>query len=316
MSKEFSTPTGTQEGKERPQSSNRRPFSTDASKTPFLATETQTPQDKSPLLGSRPPELISTPPLELSSKPVPPNNVDKGLEVKKFSLPTYNPTDQIRVSPTDEKGNFGDPVLHAIACEQTRASRTMEANTGIPKDSLEGLRLEWAVKNTHTEVGEKFDVHGVAKGGVKELDALLTHGLDPDRTLYTMPFIHNPAMSEAFGADKPKTEGGIYLISDHGKRIAKGNIKFVGVGEGYSRVIDCMQKKWPQVTIVPWHELPKALTQRAQEVTGKTYSYGTLKSDNLPVLMPISPFADTEPSSPPPPPISTNPATVYTEDVW
>ncbi len=210
-------------------------------------------------------------------------------ENNKLPVPVYDANSQIKPPYNEEDSYYRNPGLYAIAVEYTRQAHELAAKTDIPITASGGLGLEWAVDHTPNEIGSHFDVHGFgAKTDLSDLDKILTDGIHSDRTLFTMPFIRGEEGMEAFGAELPKRERGIYLISDYGKKITEkdGGIKYVGVGEEYVNAIDEMKRQWPGVEIVPWHDLPKVLTESYNLHTGENKSYQALNEENKPRYTP------------------------------
>lgn len=201
----------------------------------------------------------------------PETTAEKGVDI-----PTYSPDDQLKLK--DDKD-----FLSVVGTEKTRAAREIDVslreyyrdleNTGnLPggiytdtkADGGEGL--EWAVKNTDSNIGRHYQGHGLAKNPVEGLDNLIKEGVSKDRTLYSMSFIHSPEAEGALGADMPKTEGGIIVLSDYDKRFpyeGDPQIKYILVDEQYMRVVDIMQERYAEhgVKVVPWHDVPKVLSE-------------------------------------------------------
>lgn len=204
-------------------------------------------------------------------------------------VPHYDENLQIKPPYGEEAYGYRNPGLYAIAVEYTKQARELSAKAGIPITAAGGLGLEWAVDHTSKEIGRHFDVHGFgAKTDLSDLDKILSDGIRPDRTLFTMPFIRGEKGMEAFGAEIPKRERGIYLISDYGKKITEkdGGIKYVGVGEEYVNAIDEMRRQWPGVEIVPWHDLPQVLTENYNLHTGENKPYQKPDEENKPRYAP------------------------------
>lgn len=212
-------------------------------------------------------------------------NTKEDVAKNEVPVPQYDKNFQIKPPYGDETHGYRNPGLYAIAVEYTKQARELSAKTGIPITAAGGLGLEWAIDHTSTEIGQHFDVHGFgAKTDLSDLDKILTDGIRSDRTLFTMPFMRGAEGMEAFGAEIPKRERGIYLISDYDKKITEesGGIRYVGVGEEYVNAIDEMKRQWAGVEIVPWHDLPNVLTENYNLHTGENRPYQTLDEDNKP----------------------------------
>lgn len=171
----------------------------------------------------------------------------------------YNPDNQIKLKGTEN-------YLDVVNTERTRAAREIQAVSGIPVLANGGEGLEWAIRNTNREVGQRFRAHGVAKYPVEDLDRLITQGLSQDRTFYSMPFVEERKAGEAFGADMPKTEGGIIVLADYDTQFpTEGNpqIRYILLDEQYMQAADIMRQRYEKfgVEVVPWHDVPKILTE-------------------------------------------------------
>lgn len=201
----------------------------------------------------------------------------------RLPVPCYSPEDQITVLEDGEGGSYKDPTLYAVGVERKRAQDKLIRETGIPREAVGGLGLEWAIKNTPKEVGKEFDAHGIAKGDpVKMLDDLLKEGIDPSRTLHSMPFTQEIEAAGAFGAEMPSTRGGIIIVSGYGQELSKNGIKYVILDETYCRAIDALRKKYPEKTFLPWHKASAVFVSEANRVTGSDIPAPLLSEENSP----------------------------------
>lgn len=198
-------------------------------------------------------------------------------------IPFYDCDNQISSDDQGEKGFYNDSDLYKVSVERLRALREIRKLTGIPVTQTGGFGLEWAIDNTPREIGQQFDAHGIAKNDpIKLLNNVLTQGINPTRLLYTMPFIRETTESGALGADHPKTEGGIIIISDVNRKLSPNGITFVGLGEEYMRVVDMLRKKYPDVSFIPWHQIPKTLTNAVATKTDTATSVPETSNENRP----------------------------------
>ena len=207
--------------------------------------------------------------------------------LKLTPLPRYRPEDQIGIDPQGaEQGSYGDPILYAISIERTRALRTMDPEGRGIRQSLGGDGLRWAMEAVDRKVGEAFQAHGIAKGDpLVVLDAILTKGIDPKRVFYTISFSPQPQAGAAIGAENAFTSGGLVLVSEYGQPLAQ-KIKFVILGEEYSRVVDLFRAKYPEVAFVTWHDAPAVLTDAYNQATGEQIQKPEINEANWPTYQP------------------------------
>lgn len=228
----------------------------------------------------------------MSELPLPEEARDFDPEVEVSSVPTYDPADQftveqLKIEYPDWAGHYeGDAELSTIGYERTRAMRKIGQRMGIGSTvfTVGGLGLNWAIEHTSPLVGSKFQAHGFgAKGDpVTEIDNILRRGINEEQHFYTMPFSIQIEGTEAFGAEKPVTVGGIISLSEYDTHPTQPNIAYIIVGEEYNRVIDLLRKRYPKVTIIPWHDAPRLLTEIVNKQTGGEIPYVTLTKENEP----------------------------------
>lgn len=228
-------------------------------------------------------------------------------------IPIYNPEDQIGITKNITKDNsYNDLGLYTVSCERTRALRNMDPERGSISVATGGEGLLWAIDHIDPEVGRAFDAHGIAlkTDPVEALDKILKNGFDENKTLYTTGFSRQTEAGPAIGADHPFTEGGIVLVSEQGRKLLEG-IKYVVVGEEYSRVIDIMRERYPEVVIVPWHDAPRVLTLAYNEANKRNIPCEDFNAKNRPIYSAIiSQQKNTKEEFDIPQPSSKN------EDVW
>ena len=107
-------------------------------------------------------------------------------------------------------------------------------------------------------------------------------GIDADSKLYSMSFTLAGEALEGLGADMPKTERGIIALSGYAQKLISDGIKYVVVGEEYNKVIDLLRAKYPNVTIVPWHDAPAVLSEEATRISGDSFSPPPLDATSRP----------------------------------
>lgn len=110
------------------------------------------------------------------------------------------------------------------------------------------------------EIGSKFDAHGLAKISVtqqlKDLNKLLTEGIDSSRNFYTAPLTVNSKDAAGVGAAMGTASGAAYrdgsfiIVGDKSKLLQDSGIKHVIVNDAYYNIIDDLQKKFQDVNFV------------------------------------------------------------------
>ncbi|MCH7493041.1 hypothetical protein IID19_05700 [Patescibacteria group bacterium] len=219
-------------------------------------------------------------------------DADPDEEKKEIPIPIHDPNDQLTVEqmkrdyPDWENHYDGDAELTAISYERTQALRKIGKERGIGGtiQAIGGDGLRWAIDNTPQEVGISYDAHGIAgkHDAVSELDQLLKGGIDPDRPFYSMSFIYSPEAGGTFGADRPITKGGFVVVAERNKKLQEAGIKCVVVGEEYSRVLDLIQKRYPDITFIPWHKAPAQFTKEVNDADGTNIASEELTEKNRP----------------------------------
>lgn len=206
-------------------------------------------------------------------------------EIVPISTPENQIQEPFEVPPEYQEDYGNDPALYTIGAEYTEQSKWIQRVSGLPVLQGGGIGLNWALKNTNPQVGNNFQAHGIAKGIPWEgLHKILTQGVHQGQHLYSMPFIAFSKGAGAFGAAHPFTTGGIILVANHGKRFQEegGRIEYIILDERFHRLIDLMQKKYPHVKFVPWHDAPKILTQAHNRATNENIKYTEIDNENPP----------------------------------
>lgn len=111
------------------------------------------------------------------------------------------------------------------------------------------------LNNLPVEIGSKFDAHGIAKVSVtdqlRQLNRLLSEGIDTSKNFYTAPLAAPKGMGAAFGtAGSAYRDGSFILVGEKGKLIADKGIKHVIVNDAYYNIISDLQRKFPDVNFV------------------------------------------------------------------
>jgi hypothetical protein len=198
------------------------------------------------------------------------------LEHPAIEIPAYDPHAQFSIADLDaaypqwrQETTYDDPVLAAASYVRTRTLRDVGRRTSLGSvmmmDGGEGL--EWAIKNTPSEVGRQFDSHGIANrvDPVDSFDGLVTKGIDPSRPFYSMSFVHEPEVSNLFGADHPLTSGGFIILAPRGQMLTEAGPSTVVLGEEYVTVMDLLQQKYPNLHFLSWDQAPEALVQLSNQ---------------------------------------------------
>ncbi len=207
----------------------------------------------------------------------------ENLEEENY-IPEYSAENQAAVTSVGmEDTEYTDPELYTVALERTKALRTMDPGRAGIRMAVGGEGLLWAIDHIDPAVGRSFDSHGVAlkNDPVEVLDSILTKGFDKERFVYTTRFMRQSEAGAAIGADHPFTEGGIIFTSKCNQKLAEG-IAYVILGEEYSTVIDILRKKYQNVSIVPWNEAVKVVTEAYNVATGEHIGPAEITDENKP----------------------------------
>lgn len=159
-------------------------------------------------------------------------------------------------------------------------SKKPGANIGIAENEMQSLYLKafngikvpmnandeafLYLNRLDKEIASQFDAHGLAKINVpdqlKQLNNLLTKGIDKSRNFYTAPLATKTTGVGAglgTGGGHAYRDGSFIIVSGKNKTIAKDGIDYVIVNDAYYNIIDDLAKKFPQQKFV-----------RADEATG------------------------------------------------
>ena len=104
-------------------------------------------------------------------------------------------------------------------------------------------------------IGSKFDAHGLAKESVpaqlKQLNNLLTNGIDKTRTFCTAPLVASKGVGAGLGTGgSAYRDGSFIIVADKGKSLVDDGIKHVIVNDAYYKIIDDLKRKFPDVNFV------------------------------------------------------------------
>ena len=104
-------------------------------------------------------------------------------------------------------------------------------------------------------IGSKFDAHGLAKESVpaqlKQLNNLLTNGIDKTRTFCTAPLVAPKGVGAGLGTGgSAYRDGSFIIVADKGKSLVDDGIKHVIVNDAYYNIIIDLQRKFPDVNFV------------------------------------------------------------------
>ena len=110
------------------------------------------------------------------------------------------------------------------------------------------------------EIGQKFDAHGMSKGSIceqlKELNSLLTNGIDKSKKFFTAPLALPENTMRGAGAGLGTSGGCAYrsgsfiLVGEKSKMIENSGVKHVIVNDAYYNIIDDLQRKFPEINFV------------------------------------------------------------------
>lgn len=192
-------------------------------------------------------------------------------------LPMYDPSNQELLADRD--------YFTVVNTERTRALREISVTSQAPRTFLGGDGLLWAMQHTNSAVGRHFQSHGLTdrlESGtpVESLDNLITNGIIKGKTFWTMPF-SDVGGAGGFGADMPKTAGGIIVVGDYDKYFpieGPANIRYVVLGEEYMRVLNVIENRYTAqgIQVIPWHDAPKILTEEVNKHSQTSYTYETV----------------------------------------
>lgn len=127
-------------------------------------------------------------------------------------------------------------------------------NTKVPTDANYDAFI--FLNNLSPEIGAKFDAHGLAKVSVtdqlKQLNKLLSKGIDNNKPFYTAPLATRNDVGSGLGTagGHAYRDGSFIIVSDKSKKLCEDGIKHVIVNDAYYKIINDLQKKFPNINFV------------------------------------------------------------------
>ena len=150
------------------------------------------------------------------------------------------------ISKGFDKGEL--KALYKKAFPNTKSPTDINLDAMVYLNSLSG------------EIGQKFDAHGMAKGTLLEqlyeLNSLLLKGIDKTKNFFTAPLALPKDLIQGVGAGLGTSGGCAYrngsfiLVGEKAKLIEDSGIKHVIVNDAYYKIIDDLQRRFPEVNFV------------------------------------------------------------------
>ena len=112
------------------------------------------------------------------------------------------------------------------------------------------------LNNLPSNIGSKFDAHGLAKFSVtdqlKQLNTLLTKGINKNKPFYTAPLSTRSDVGAGIGTGGGHAyrDGSFIIVGDKSKLISENGIKHVIVNDAYYNIIDDLKQKFPNINFV------------------------------------------------------------------
>lgn len=200
-----------------------------------------------------------------NSYPISANGVSKMPEKLKFDMKNPYILEALPENQADEFVKFDGQDLKAVC------NKLDEVRKGFDEGELKALYKKAFpnikpptdvncdamvyLNDLPENIGAKFDAKGIAKISVtdqlRQLNDLLTRGIDPSRPFYTAPLVVPKGMGVAYG-----TPGGAYrdgsfiIVGEKSKLITESGIKHVIVNDAYYNIVSDLQRKFPDVNFV------------------------------------------------------------------
>lgn len=137
------------------------------------------------------------------------------------------------------------------------------------------INVDIMLANIEWEIGQRFDAHGIAKGGITtqfdDLIRILKEGIDSDRSFYTAPLEVDPEKKAALGAGLGTGGGAAYkdgsfiLLSEPDSSILKGGVKYVIINAVYYHAIDKLAQAFPNTEFIKAIDINKRLKEILKE---------------------------------------------------
>ena len=153
-----------------------------------------------------------------------------------------------KILSKQQKG-FSDSEIVALY------KKAFKNNGRVPSPNENNLDAMVYLNNLPESIGSKFDAHGLAKVSIpdqlRQLNNLLTNGIDKTRKFYTAPLVGNGGIGAGMGtASHAYRDGSFIVVSDKMKLIVNDGIKHVIVNDAYYNIIKDLQTKFPNVNFV------------------------------------------------------------------
>lgn len=178
---------------------------------------------------------------------LPEGSIDKFV---KFENQNLNKVCQTLNNPTTSKG-FSEGELKALY---------LKAFPNIKPPSDANIDAMVYLNSLSGKIGQKFDAHGMAKGTIseqlKELNKLLTTGIDKTKNFFTAPLALPAEAIQGAGAGLGTAGGCAYrsgsfiLVGEKSKLIEESGIKHVIVNDAYYKIINDLQRRFPEINFV------------------------------------------------------------------
>lgn len=128
-------------------------------------------------------------------------------------------------------------------------------NIKVPSGSNEDAFMY--LNRLSRESGSQFDAHGLAKdtvtGQLKQLNNLLSTGIDKSRKFYTAPLVaKNSGVGAGLGTSGGHAyrDGSFIIVSGRNKTLLDNGIEHVIVNDAYYNIVDDLVKKFPNTKFV------------------------------------------------------------------
>lgn len=117
--------------------------------------------------------------------------------------------------------------------------------------------------NFDYSLASRFDAHGIAKGGLHDLTALLDKGIDSNRPFHTSNFIKDGAYMGG-GIHGPYTHGGFIIVSGADKMLRENGISLVVINWQYKEAATILARRYPHITFATPEGMEAALKHLAK----------------------------------------------------
>lgn len=158
---------------------------------------------------------------------------------------------------------FSDLELQSL---YKKAFPNIKVPTDINNDAMVFLN------GLDAKIGSQFDAHGIAKISItdqlKQLNNLLTTGIDKKRVFYTLPLVEKSKFGAVLGAPGGHAyrDGSFIVTSGKGKSLLNDGIENVIVNDAYYNIIDELKAKFPNINFVKAENAVEYFTKLAEKV--------------------------------------------------